>query len=493
MGIKKNIVYSTILTTSNYIFPLLVYPYVARVLGVTNIGLCNFIDNIINYFILFSMMGINIMGNRQIATDRATGKSLNDSFSNLFSLNAITTLIAIGGLVTVTLTIPTLRENHELMWFGCIKLISNFFLIEWFYKGMENFRYITVRTIIVKSLYVIAVFLCVRNSEDYTIYYLLTVLMVSVNAIINSFHSRKYVSFSLKGISFRQILRPFLLLGVYMLVTSLCTSFNVVYLGFVTDDTQVGYYTTATKLYSIMLAFFTGVTSVMLPRMSNLIASGQHKEFKTLLGNTTSFLFAFSIPIIILSTIFAPQIILLISGPGYEGAITPMRIVMPLMLIIGYEQITVIQGLMPLKADKSIMINSSAGAVVSLILNIFIVHSLKSVGSSIAWVSSEFTILVLSQITLSKILNISFPFSQLFKNILAYIPLCGFLIILYYLSTSGLYWLYLIIASLFTVIYTFAVQIIFFKNPFIINLYSKLSRKKSSLVERNLSNLNSFL
>lgn len=474
MGLKRNILFSTILTTSNYIFPLLVYPYVARVLGVTNIGLCNFVDNIINYFILFSMMGINIMGNRQIATDLANGNSLNNSFSNLFSLNAITTIIALGCLVTVTLCVPTLRENQELMWFGAIKLVSNFFLIEWFYKGMENFRFITVRTIIVKCFYVIAIYLCVRKSSDYTTYYLFTVLMVTLNAIINFLYSRNFVKFSFKGLSFSQILRPFFLLGAYMLVTSLCTTFNVVFLGFVTDDTQVGYYTTATKLYSIFLAFFTGVTSVMLPRMSNLIASKKHEEFRQLLSNTTSLLFAFSVPIIILTVIFAPQIILLISGPGYEGAITPMRIVMPLMLIIGYEQIVVIQGLMPLKADKAIMINSSAGAMVSIALNIILVHLLMSIGSSIAWISSELVILVLSQIAISKYVSIKFPIKQLLVNLLSYVPLSGLLLWIYYKTDPSIYWLYLIIAVLIGIVYTLLIQIFILNNSTLIGIIKGL-------------------
>lgn len=474
MGIKRNIIYSTVLTTSNYIFPLIVYPYVARVLGVTNIGLCNFIDNIINYFILFSMMGINIMGNRQIAIDRANGTNLDNSFSNLFTLNAITTLVSIGILVTTTLTIPILRENHEMMWFGTIKIMSSFLLIEWFYKGMENFRYITIRSIIVKSLYVISVYLCVRNRGDYKIYYLLTVLMVGCNAIINTIHSRKFVSLNFKNISFKQILKPFFLLGLYMLVTSLCTSFNVVYLGFVTDDTQVGYYTTATKLYSIFLAFFTGFTSVLLPRMSNLIASGKDSEFRNLLKTTTSFLFSFCIPIIILTIIFSPQIILLISGPGYEGAITPMRIVMPLMLIIGYEQIIVIQGLMPLKADKFIMINSSAGAIVSIALNLILVHNLKSIGSSIAWLSSEMVILILSQIVIYKIKDIKFPFINLVKSLVSYFPLIIILIFVYQFADSTLYWLYLLIGFLITGIYTLIIEGFILKNPILISFLSKL-------------------
>lgn len=483
MGIKKNILFSVILTTSNYIFPLLVYPYVARVLGVTNIGICNFIDNIINYFILFSMMGITIMGNRQIATDRARGVSLDQSFSNLLALNAITTAIALGALVAVTLTVPQLRENHELMWFGTIKLVGNFLLIEWFYKGMENFKYITVRSIVVRSMYVVAVYLCVRNRNDYPVYYLLTVCVVGVNALINLWYSRNFVTFTFKGITFHDILRPFLILGVYLLVTSLCTTFNVVYLGFITDDTQVGYYTTATKLYSIFLALFTGVTSVMLPRMSNLIASGEHEKFKELLSNTTSVLFAFSIPVIILTVIFAPQIIMLISGPGYEGAITPMRIVMPLMLIIGYEQIIIIQGLMPLKADKAILINSSIGALISVALNIILVHSLMSIGSAIAWISSETTILIASLFVIRKLKDINIPIAGLIKNIAAYLPLTGILLWIYFTSTPDLYWLYLLIAAITTGIYLILVQVFILKNSLLLNLIHRFFPRNATLSE----------
>ena len=477
MGLKKNVIFSIILTSSNYIFPLLVYPYVARVLGVTNIGICNFIDNIINYFILISMMGINIMGNRQIASDRAKGIDLNKSFSSLFSLNLITTLIAVICLVTVTLTIKDLRENNQLMWFGCIKLISNFFLIEWFYKGIENFKYITLRSIFTKCLYVIAVYLLIKESSDYPLYYLLTVLMVSVNATINSVHSRKFVKFGFKDIEFKIIIKPFLLLGVYMLVTSLCTTFNVVYLGFVTDDTQVGYYTTATKLYSIFLAFFTGITSVMLPRMSNLIAQEKHEEFRLLLSNTTNLLFSFSIPIILLTDIFAPQIIMLLSGPGYEGAITPMRIVMPLMLIIGYEQIAVIQALMPLKADKTIMINSSFGAIVSITLNLILVYKLKSIGSSIAWISSEFTILILSQIALNKMMKLQFPIRGLIKKMMVFLPLAGALVAIYLFSTLELYWLFLIAGGILTLVYTLIAEIFVLKNEVFISFVSSIRNK----------------
>lgn len=476
MGLKKNILYSSVLTTANYVFPLLVYPYVSRVLGVTNIGICNFVDSIIHYFILFSMMGVTIMGTREIAASRANSDSLDSKFSSIIALNGITTLIALIILIIATLSVPQLWENRHMMVYGGVKLISNFLLIEWFYKGMEDFKYITMRTIAVKCLFVLSVFIFVKDIDDYPAYYLLTCLMVTGNAVINFIHARKYARFKSSLISFKSVSKPFFTLGSYMLITSMCTTFNVAYLGFVTDETQVGYYTTATKLYSILLALFTGVTSVIMPRMSALLANNRIDEFKNLMQKSTDLLFSFSIPVIVFTTLFATEIVLLISGPGYEGAVTPMRIVMPLMLIIGYEQIIVVQGLMPLRKDKIVMINSSIGASVSLTLNMILVSRLQSVGSSIVWVCTETVILIVSQIALTKIINVSFPLKHLMKNILCYVPLAAILLFISIYSDM-LFWTKLILAGTLTAIYVITVQVLILKNPLLLKYINPIIAK----------------
>lgn len=421
-SLKKNFFYSSILTTANYIFPLLTYPYVSRVLGVNNIGVCNFIDGIINYFVLFSMMGIGILGIREVATNKNNPEKLQKTFSSLLTINSITTIIGLVILAIATVTIPRLTENLELMIFGGFKLLFNLFLIEWFYKGLEDFRYITVRTILVKCQYVIAVFAFVRKSTDYPIYYLITILMVVVNAIVNIIHSRKFTSFSFKGIEIKPYVKPYFTLGVYFLLTSMYTSFNVIYLGFVGGDTEVGYYTTATKLYTILIALFTALTGVLLPRMSSLIAEGKIDEFKAKINQSVNILLSISFPAIIFMTMLAPQIIYLISGPGYEGAIVPMRIILPLFFIIGYEQILVIQTMMPLKMDKIILKNSIIGAIVGVSLNILLVTKFAAIGSAIVWVACELIILTLSQFAILTQIGLKFPFRNICFNALTYSP-----------------------------------------------------------------------
>ena len=257
-NIKKNFFYSSILTTANYIFPILTYPYVSRVLGVNNIGICNFIDSIINYFILFSMMGIATIGIREVAACKDR-EERNKIFNGLFFLNTLSTTIMLITLITAIFFIPELYEYKELMFVGAFKLFFNYLLVEWLYKGLEYFKFITIRTLIVKVIYVVSVFVFVRKANDYFVYYLLLSMMVVINAIINILYARKFVTFTFKKLTIRPFVKPFFIFGFYMFLTSMYSSFNVAYLGFVSGEVEVGYFTTATKLFSILLALYTAL------------------------------------------------------------------------------------------------------------------------------------------------------------------------------------------------------------------------------------------
>ena len=395
-SLKKNIIYSSILTAANYIFPLVTYPYVSRVLGVDNIGVCNFVDSVINYFILFSMLGISTVGIREISQARNDRTRLNKTFSRLFTINTISTSIVLIALLISTFTVPQLKENSHLMWIGVLKLVSNYLLIEWLYKGLEEFKYITSRTVLVKCLYVVAVFLFIKSPEDTTRYYMLLTLMITGNALINIVHSRKYVNYSLTLEKSSPLVKSIIILGIYAFLTSMYTTFNVVYLGFECGDTEVGYYATSTKIYRMILSIFTAVTGVMMPRLASLLSEGKFETFRNLLKKSFRILFVFFIPTSVLICMFAPQIINIIAGVGYEGAIMPLRIISPLLLIIGLEQIIIIQGLMPMKKDKEVLINSAAGAVTGILANLILVPQYGATGAAIAWFAAECVVLTSS-------------------------------------------------------------------------------------------------
>ncbi len=474
--LKRNIIYSGILTASSYVFPLLVFPYVSRVLGPGNIGLCGFIDGLVNYFILLSAMGVGIAGVREIAMHRNDRDKMNRVFSSMMFLSGVTTLIAVIAMIVATVYVPELRENKVMMAVGAVKLVSNYFLIEWFYKGLEDFRYITVRSIIVKSLYVVAVFLFVREADDYVTYFLLTVLVVTVNALVNTVHARRFISFTLKGLTLRACFKPFMIFGLYMILTSMYTTFNVVYLGFVCGDVEAGYYTTATKLCAIIMALFTAFSTVMMPRLSSLLADGKIGEFRSLLAKSRDLLMSLAMPVIISVIIFAPEVVFLLSGPGFEGAVLPMCITMPMVFVIGYEQILVIQTLMPLGKDTVVMRNSAVGAVVSIALNVLLVGHLQAVGSALSWVACEILIMVLSQIAVTRAIGVGMRPGELLRTLVLYLPMAGMLWGVS-VTVEGPYWK-LIAGGAVTVIYFLVMQVVIFRDSLCGQAIRRLIYKK---------------
>lgn len=478
MSIKKNFLYSSLLTVSGYIIAFITFPHVSRALGVTNLGTCNFIDSIVNYVILFSMLGINTIGIREIAKNKGDKVELTKTFNNIICLNLIFTLLASLVYVILIFSVDKLYAHKELMFIGLFKILFNVFMVEWFFKGIEDFKYITSRSLLIKVIYAACIFIFIKKPADYTLYYVLTVSMIVFNAIIDWRYIRTVIQPSFKNLSPKEHIKPILIVGVYLLLTSMYTSFNVAYLGFTSGEKEVGYYTTATKLYAILLSLFTAFTGVMLPRMSSLIAEGKLAEFERMVKKSVDVLFSFSIPLVIITVIFSSSIISLLSGPGYEGAIVPMTIVMPLMIIIGYEQILVTQILMPLKKDREILINSILGALIGLGLNIFLVSKYKSSGSAMVWVFSEVSVLICAQYFVSKAIKAHFPYLKFLTHLLAALPA---VIICYsirdYVKVGHI--AQLLLATACIGLYYLIVQLKFFKNELIIQTYLKMLSKST--------------
>lgn len=422
MGVQRNFLFSAVLTVSNYIFPFLVYPYVLRVLGVNNIGICNFVDSIVNYAMLVSLLGISVTGTREIAKAKGDPRRLGATFTALFVITAASTLVSTVALVTVTYTVDALQPYRPLLLIGLIKLWGNFLLIDWFYKGIEDFRYITIRTILVKMAYVAAVFILIHQSGDYVTYFLLLCLMVAVNAALNCVQACRMLRFSWDPTLIRRSARPILVLGVYLALNTMYTTFNVMYLGFACGEVQVGYYTTSTKIFQIILAIYTAYSTVVMPRASALLEAGRTDDFRRLIGKSLDGLMLFAIPVAIYMLVFSNGIVNIIAGDQYGGAVWPMRIVMPLLFIIGYEQILIVQILTPMSRDRAILTNSVIGAIVGVALNIVLVGRLASVGSAIVWVAAEVAVLVSAQRFVRICTGIGFPWRRTLLTVLAYLP-----------------------------------------------------------------------
>lgn len=473
MSLKKNFAYSSILTVSTYLFPLIVYPYVSRTLGLSNIGIVNFIDNLVTFFVFFSMMGISTVGIREIASMRSDRQKLSSTFISLLSLTTITTLIAIAALWIAMYTVPTLAPYRDLLYVGLIKLVFNLFLIEWFFMGMENFKYITTRSLLVKCLYVAAVFIFIKEPSDYKVYFVLSVLTVVVNALINIFYSRKFVDYSWRSVNIKPFCKPFLIIGAYILLTNVYTYLNPVWLGFVTNTDEVGYFTSATKLHHIIMAVLLSFSNILYPRVSNLLSEGKEDEFWDKISTAFEAIFLFSFPTIVYLLVAGPELLHLFVGDGFEGSYLPLRIISPLVLIIGMAQILIIQILMAKHEDNIILRNSAIGALVAVVLNLLITASMGAPGTAIVWVSTETVIMLLSALVIYRRYHYMLPVRRLLAYCLTYAPLLLISYLLY--RTLGENLTMLAVQAVVVLVYATIAEVFILKNRVVTMLLNTLS------------------
>lgn len=419
------------------------------------------------------MMGISIIGIREIASCKNDKEKMSNVFSSLLVLNTISTIIAISIVAIAMFVVPTLAEHKGLLCIGICKLLINLFLVEWLYIGMENFPYITKRALIVKCLYVASIFIFIHDKSDNVIYYILTVSSVVINATINISYARKFVKFSFRNILIKPFLGVYFSNGIYKLVTSLYLSMNVAWLGFITDTVQVGYYTTATKLYTIIIALFSAFTGVMLPRLSSLLSEGNTDEFWQKICLSIEAIFFFSFPVITYSIVNGDSILHFLVGDGFEGAYLPFRMIMPLILIIGFSQIFVLQILLPMKKDKSVLRNAILGASASVIINILIVKSLGAIGSATTWIVSEIIVAIASYLTIRQYADFKLPYNRFLKYLVSYIP-CTivFAMVHYYLRCND--FVLLLTTGLFALFYSILIQQKYLKSEIYYSLFKHL-------------------
>ncbi len=184
-SLKKNFFWNSALTLSGYVFPLLTFPYITRVLGAENFGKANFAMSIVDYAILFSTLGLATIGYRYIPQCNEDRQKREDVFNHLVTLHILLTIFILVVYAICVFTIPQLSSNKLLFFIGSTKIIFNIFLVEWLFQGMQDFRYITLRTLFTRVLYVICVFVFVQESKDYDIYFYLTCARVILNVLIS--------------------------------------------------------------------------------------------------------------------------------------------------------------------------------------------------------------------------------------------------------------------------------------------------------------------
>lgn len=403
-SLKTNFIYNIINTISGLLFPLITYPYAFRILSAEGIGEVNFLNSIISYVILLTSLGIPLYGIREIARVRDDLKELSKTTVEIISLNLILNVVGYLIIFILVFTVSEIRENSNLFLLLSLSVVLTTLGSQWFYSGIEDFKFVTIRGLIVRTCCTIFLYLCVKDKDDLFFYALYIVLVTTGNYIINFICLKSRISFNLvkfKELNIFRHLRPACAVFVFNLVTSIYLNLDKVMLGFITDSASVGYYTAATQISHILLSIATALGAVMLPRSSNLIKQQQFDEFYRLSNKSYKFILMLAMPLCVGCIVLAPVLINIFCGESYEPSISTLRIICPIIIAIGMSNLIGLQILYPLGHIKIVTISTGIGAIVNFILNVCLIPLFSQDGAAVATLIAEIAVTI-SQILMAK-------------------------------------------------------------------------------------------
>ena len=203
METQKNIFYNVLLAVSQVLFPLITFPYLARVLGPTQIGLLNFAESISRYFILLAALGIPIYGVREIAKHRDNILQRTIIFFEIAFINFITTIILSIVFIIILFCVPKFHNELPLFSWAILYFILQMFYFEWFFTGMNEFKYIAIRSFFIRFLFILFVFIFIKSKYDYLRYMQMQVLLSFIIALINFKYLHSLLDF--KAINFKYL------------------------------------------------------------------------------------------------------------------------------------------------------------------------------------------------------------------------------------------------------------------------------------------------
>ena len=390
-SIKYNALMNIVLTLSNIVFPLITFPYISRVLSPEGVGITNFFFAIGNYSVLIATLGMGTYGIRQISKSRNDKEELSKTMQELIIINLIMSLFVLSILIILTFFIEKFNNELGLVIITCLTVLSSVFSLGWLYSGLEQYDYITKRSLFFKIISLILIFILVKDREDYIVYSSITLFSTLGSNIMNVYHSRKYVSFKLKkNLKFKKHIKPILYLFSSLLAVNVYTNLDTVMLGFVNGDEAVGLYSVASKIKWLLLMLITSGSAVLLPRLSLYVSNKERVKFNKILKDTTSLILMISVPMAIYFIFMAKDSIKLLGGESFLEATFTMQILMPILIISGFSNIMGNQILLPLNKEKYFMYAVTVGAIINLILNVFLIPTYGISGAAIATLVAEF-------------------------------------------------------------------------------------------------------
>lgn len=430
-SIKRNYIYNVSYQIFTLIVPLIVTPYISRVLGTESIGIYSYTYSIVSYFALLASLGTNTYGVKNIgSTNSIYERSI--VFFNVFSFKIIASIISIAMYFFYCFFVS---KNGIIAYLQALYILGVMLDVSWFFQGIQEFKKITLRNFVFKIISVSCIFLFVHNSKDLWIYILcLSGITVIGNCYMLLFVPRHIIKVPIKEIHPFTDIKPIIILFFPTIATQIYSLIDKTLIGSMIHETTIttngivtvanlenAYYEQSEKIVKMCLMVITSLGTVMIPKISYANKYEKYNDIKHYIKTSFHFVWLLSIPmcfgVIAISNILVPVFF----GEGFEKVCLLLPVFSLLFIFMGLNSVIGNQYLISTGRQNKYMIMLLIGGTVNLMLDLLFIPRYYSLGAAVASVIGEIIISIIGCLYMNHIgiCNINDIFQPALKCLVA--------------------------------------------------------------------------
>lgn len=392
----SNVAYSVLYNLANILFPLATLVWVSRRLGASGLGEVSWAISVASYFALFAAFGMGQYGTRSIAQCQGDATARDRAMDELFSIQAVAALASSAAFAAVAAAIPELRRQHTLLLPMVAMVLATPFSLDWFFQGLEKFKYIALRSIAVKAATLACMIYAVRGPGDTAAYAWIYVAGICLNYVFNfNYALRLRGRWPTFRFDIASVSRP-MRFTLISFAISLYLGLDKILLGAIAGYASVGYYTPAEKIVRSALTFAVAIPAAILPRMSSLYASADSgAPIRAMFEASVHAVLLVAAPLSIGIAIFARQLIMVFGGDGYMPSVPVLRTMSMIMIPVALANVLGVQVLVASGNEKKYLLSVLGGTTAFACSAALLIPRHGAVGAAASMVIAETTGMVL--------------------------------------------------------------------------------------------------
>ena len=469
-SVSKNYIYNLVYQILLMVIPLITTPYLSRVLGAENLGIYSYTLSIATYFVLFGSLGVALYGQREIAYVRDDKDKLSKTFFEILFFRFVSMAFSIFTFYLFFCLNGNYKVYYRIL---LLELVANSLDISWLFQGLEEFKKITGRNIVVKLISLVLIFTLVKTKNDLWLYVVIYVLSDVIGNLSLWPYLPKYVNkVKRKRLNLKKHLRPILALFIPQIAVNIYTVLDKTMIGLISGNMVAeGNYEQSQNIVKTALTVVTALGTVVSPRIANSMSNHDTEKINEYLSKSFRFVWFMGIPVMFGIMGIANTLVPWFLGSEFNDSVALIMLGSPLIMAIGLNNVTGLQYLVPVKKQKLFTLSVVIGALFNFTLNSILIPIYGANGAIIASVLAEFLILTIHILGIKKDIDIKMIYKGSLKYIVSGIIMFS---VVYFIGikmnpTMSTTFLQILVGI---IIYT--LLLIIAKDDFIIDIFKKM-------------------